>query len=656
MILTSLTIENFGIYRGTHTVDLSVSENKTIILFGGLNGGGKTTFLDALQLVLYGKHARCSNRGNQPFGSYLASTKNRHCDLSDSVSLTLEFTHRTETSEQKYKIQRIWNVAKQPENTRDKVQVYCNGIIDPFISSKWDEFVNEFIPQSLSDLFFFDGEKIENLAHPERSSELIQTGLENLLGLDLLTQLHFDLSNIERERKSSNIDESVINKVSDCEQEIGECDSRLKSLRHEMAQLEHEVSELNIQINKARKKVRTSGAHLIEERDKIKFELGSIDRQLQHNLQQRLKLDAGASPLGLIPSLLLETKAQIQVEAKANQAKNLNATVSDYEQQILSVLNQGKVDSSTLEALNKLMIENKSQRQRLVETKCYIDSSESIFNGLDERIKNEKIEREKLRLQREELLEQRALYRKQEEAIPDYNDVKEILSELAILEASLKTKENALDQNKKQLEQVITKRDTLNIRYTNLLTQQNRDTFEQKRAMQVSNHIAKLKGTMQSFAKSLIKENIKVLEQKIAEKFVALTRKDNLIASVSINTDSFALKLLGSQGEILLPNRLSAGERQLLAIGILWALAEASGKELPTVIDTPLGRLDGEHRRKLIDNYFPKAAKQVLLLSTDEEISGDYYQSLKPAIKREYLIKFSETEKSSTISEGYFNG
>ena len=109
-------------------------------------------------------------------------------------------------------------------------------------------------------------------------------------------------------------------------------------------------------------------------------------------------------------------------------------------------------------------------------------------------------------------------------------------------------------------------------------------------------------------------------------------------------------------GEELAPSRLSAGERQLLAIAILSALAEASGKELPTVIDTPLGRLDGKHRTKLIKNYFPKAASQVLLLSTDEEITGKYYDELKPFVNREYQIAFEEESKSSTISEGYFNG
>ncbi|MFT6777461.1 MAG: DNA sulfur modification protein DndD, partial [Paraglaciecola sp.] len=138
------------------------------------------------------------------------------------------------------------------------------------------------------------------------------------------------------------------------------------------------------------------------------------------------------------------------------------------------------------------------------------------------------------------------------------------------------------------------------------------------------------------------------------EKFIALSRKDNLISGVKICPDSFSLSLLSSETKALTPNRLSAGERQLLAIAILWGLAEASGKELPTVIDTPLGRLDGKHRTRLIENYFPYAAKQVLLLSTDEEIAGEYYAKLKPVVNREYHISFDEQAHTSTITEGYF--
>ena len=284
--------------------------------------------------------------------------------------------------------------------------------------------------------------------------------------------------------------------------------------------------------------------------------------------------------------------------------------------------------------------------------RVYIDRL--LFNGLDERIASEQAERKKLLKQREDLLEKQALLAKHEEAIPDYNDVKAILNELATLEAEFKNKHTLLEQNNRLLEQALAKRDVLNTRYTNLLTQQNRDTFEQKRALQVCDHVDRLKDTMQSFAKAMIKENIELIERKIAEKFIGLTRKDNLISSVSVNTETFALTLMSQEGDVLAPSRLSAGERQLLAIAILSALAEASGKELPTVIDTPLGRLDGRHRSKLIDNYFPKAASQVLLLSTDEEITGKYYSALKPFINREYHIAFDEQGKTSTISEGYF--
>ncbi len=101
-------------------------------------------------------------------------------------------------------------------------------------------------------------------------------------------------------------------------------------------------------------------------------------------------------------------------------------------------------------------------------------------------------------------------------------------------------------------------------------------------------------------------------------------------------------------------SKLSAGERQLLAVAILWALAKSSGKTLPTVIDTPLGRLDGPHREKLIKNYFPKAGSQVLIFYTDEEVNEKYYQSLKPYISLEYKINYDELTQSSTFEEGYF--
>lgn len=654
MLLQSLTLHNFGIYKGTHTVDLTVSNDKPVILFGGLNGGGKTTFLDALQLVLYGKHAKCSNRGNLAYGTYLASTLNRYVDKTEQVSLELTFSHTTDTEAQTFTVRREWKLAKQVENSKDKVTVSCNGEHDQYISEHWDEFVNEFIPMSLSDLFFFDGEKIENLAHPERSNELIKTGIENLLGLDLLSQLHLDLNNIERKRKAENLDTSVIEKVETCEADIEANNDVIEALSVEIAKLQNQQGKINVDINKARQKVRDSGAHLIEERDQIRFELGAIAQKLKDNLQQRVKLDSGIGPLGLIKPLLKQTQKQAVLEEQASEASALNKAIESYEATLLKSLEGQTLPEAARTALENAMASMATERQALANVKSYVGLPSNLFNGLEEKLEADQLERDALIKEREILLEKKALFEKKEESIPDYETVKHVLSELAQFEAEFKNAQTLIKTKSAELEQAQAKHAVLNQRYTNLLTQQSKDTFEQKRSLQVVDHIGKLKETMQGFAKSLIKENIELLQDKITEKFIALTRKEQLISGVHICPTSFSLTLLAQTGEELSPSRLSAGERQLLAIAILWGLSEASGKELPTVIDTPLGRLDGKHRTRLIEGYFPFAANQVLLLSTDEEIMGDYYSKLKPAISREYHISYNEQATTSTISEGYF--
>lgn len=654
MLLTRITLNNFGIYKGQHTVDLSTNYMRPIILFGALNGGGKTTFLDALQLVLYGKHAKCSNRGSLSYGAFLTSARNRYTSQEESSSITLEFSHTVDTDEKHFTVHRSWGVASSVENTRDKVVVSCNGVEDLHLSLHWDDFVSEFIPLSLSDLFFFDGEKIENLAHPERSAELIKTGIENLLGLDLLSQLHIDLGNIEKSRKTENLDKNIIHKVEECEEEIGEINSIISQYKKDMAECEQNASDLNIRINKTRQQTRNSGAHLIEQRDSIQFELGAIRQQLKSNQVQRVKLDSGYGPLALIQPLIDAAKKQVQLEEEIQQAKTLDKAIQSYEETLLNTLNQASMDATAHQTVTAAMNRMAEQRRQATIQECYLGLSPSIFSGLEDKLTEDKIERKRLMSEREQLLEQESLFEKKEQSIPDYDAVKHILVELATLENEFAICIQQKEHLQQQLDQSIAKQAVLNQRYTQLLTQQNKDTFEQKRSIQVVEHIHKLKETMSSFAKGLIRENIELLENKITEKFITLSRKEKLVKKVVIHPTSFSISLYTEEGGELSPSRLSAGERQLLAVAIMWGLADASGKELPTVIDTPLGRLDGKHRSRLIENYFPYASQQVILLSTDEEISGQYHDALMPFVSRQYHIQYNETEQTSTIEEGYF--
>ena len=93
---------------------------------------------------------------------------------------------------------------------------------------------------------------------------------------------------------------------------------------------------------------------------------------------------------------------------------------------------------------------------------------------------------------------------------------------------------------------------------------------------------------------------------------------------------------------------------RLLAVAILWGLARASKSTAPTIIDTPLGRLDSEHRLNLVEQYFPAAAKQVILLSTDEEINQKYHKYIKPYLSRSYKVEYDQKINGSKLQEGYF--
>jgi DNA sulfur modification protein DndD len=160
--------------------------------------------------------------------------------------------------------------------------------------------------------------------------------------------------------------------------------------------------------------------------------------------------------------------------------------------------------------------------------------------------------------------------------------------------------------------------------------------------------------TLAEFRSKLVQKRREQLETLILAAFKMLSRKPDLIGSIRLDPDTMMLSLLTDEGELLATQQLSAGERQLLAVAMLWGLARASGRPVPVVIDTPLGRLDGEHRRALVERYFPDASHQVILLSTDQEVDADFSRLLDESVAHRYLIGYSPHERTSSFSQGYF--
>lgn len=121
-----------------------------------------------------------------------------------------------------------------------------------------------------------------------------------------------------------------------------------------------------------------------------------------------------------------------------------------------------------------------------------------------------------------------------------------------------------------------------------------------------------------------------------------------------IDPQTFAIKLFDDRGQAIPKERLSEGEKQIFAVSVLWGLARASARPLPTIIDTPMARLDARHRRYLVERYFPNASHQVIILSTDTEVDRRYYEKLQPHVARAYHLSYDESRKLTVPEEGFW--
>lgn len=154
----------------------------------------------------------------------------------------------------------------------------------------------------------------------------------------------------------------------------------------------------------------------------------------------------------------------------------------------------------------------------------------------------------------------------------------------------------------------------------------------------------------------LQQRKVSVLADVMTDCFHKLVSKKDLINKMTIDENTIDIIYLDKNNKEISKESLSAGEKQLAVISLLWALAICSKKKLPVIIDTPLSRLDSSHRKSLIKTYFPKASEQTIILSTDTEIGIREYELMRENVSNVYTLVFDEDTKSTSIKEGYFRG
>lgn len=664
MIFEELIIHNFGIYKGRHQIDLSPkSEKKPIILFGGLNGGGKTTFLDALQLTLYGKFAQCSNRGSLSYHDYLRETINRHIKEKEGTSLELKFSTYIDGELNTYQVKRFWRSAGK--TIKEEMEVIHNGILDPVMTEQWYEYVNEFIPLSISGLFFFDGEKIEALADPDGSANLIKTGITSLLGLDIVDKLGTDLSALlrvglskDKKKNSDSKDAKAKDTAADIktqEELFSKLMADREGLLQQIGNTATQIDSLTSTIKQIKSQYRQAGGDLFDQRESLAANLEKTQSALTLKENELRHLAEGIAPLSLVQDLLSQTQTQAENEAEGRETKLLLDKLKQRDEALLAQLKSSKLDSTAFKLVKSQLEKDINEREAQIPEDFYLGTSADKFYDLDKSaFKKVKQSSKKLCKEANEIQEQHLNIERQIASIPEGEILKSLQQELADCEQKIvqeKAKNSLLSD---QLKQTNTQVERSESRLTNLRLSNNQNKFDDEFFSRISNNIDSVQSILTKFHHAMVNKHIKHLESLIFESFISLVRKTDLIKQITIEPETYKLTLLDQQYEAIQPNRLSAGERQILAISILWGLAKASGRPLPAIIDTPLGRLDSKHRQQLVDNYFPNASHQVILLSTDQEIDKTYRDDLKKYIGREYHIQYDEDLQTSTITEGYF--
>lgn len=645
MIIKKLQLHNFGVYASDNVIELN--NEKPVVLIGGLNGRGKTTFLEAILLALYGSNSFAFIESKyKSYGAYLKAHVNLE-DGSKSSFVELEFSLNNDKDNNVYIVRRSWDLLGK--RVHDRVRVCKNGEENKFLAKNWIMFIESVLPSALSSFFFFDGEKIAEIADNETGKQMKES-IKSLLGINVLDRLESDLNKITKKyskKQEPNIDlqrlEELRDKKSELESQLEEIDERLKHAKEEKEKLERNLLEMNNELQK-------KGGEVEKNFDKLYKDRIEIETRLQQ--KNNLKLDIANSelPLLLVKPLLINIQEKVKNEKEDN---NVRIAVNE----IASLFALFEQNNSVNSELNEFITFVKEKASTNNESVVYNFSDISyiqineLLNGKLSSIVDE---------YKSCLDECSDLLRKKDEFD---NYLSTDIDEVAIkrIYKSIKDQNYKIIDVEDEIGRLEKKRSTINGEYIRINSEFSKSVENSLAAMERKNDIERIlnysvlasKVTL-DYKIVLQKEKISLLAETMTDCYRKLLGKKNLIDRIEMNPETLDYYFLDRDGVEVPKKSLSAGEKQLMVISMLWALAICSKRKLPVIIDTPMARLDSFHRNALIERYFPFASDQTIILSTDSEIDHEYYELIKKSVSNEFTLVYDEKNKCTRIEKGYF--
>lgn len=659
MYFTKIELHNFGIYKGQHEMCLSDQiGNRNITLIGGLNGRGKTTFLDAILLALYGKQALKYVQENvRSYERLLIEHINKHAtDDFTYVAVSLVLEDGTAL-----RVCRKWKL--KGKKVDESIVVEKNGVIDKYLGESWSYYIEEILPFGIARFFFFDNEKIAQLADDD-SFEQIKTSIKSAIGVSTIEKAITHIDEVIRRKKDAlqAFEKSEVNQgYQEVEAQLKELNAKIEAARREAENLKGNCESIAITIDAKEKAFWASGGDLTLSREAIRQEKEKIRAYVQEVRDEiMLRVSDPATPLFMCRKLVTQAyDAEIEEQKKAA-LKLSDPIVEGIQKNILDRFNQGNFDDRTLRIITDIVKQEIGKFTSTVEGAEHINMSHTtmllfdklivtIFHSLDQKIESLISH---VDAQENELMSLDAHLGESDEktmAMKLYETLKEYERQKALADDQYQKQQSLIESLERQKEALHAKR----LQLIKTIAEKENTNDDNSRIVKYSVMSIEV---LNEFKVRLQREKIDKLSATATECFQTLVEKDSLVSKIHIDTDSLDVTILDPDGHELLKNQLSAGEQQMFAISIVWALARTSGYKAPVVIDTPMARLDSSHRANFVTSYLPSASSQVMVLSTDEEIYGRYLDMIRENVAAYFTLHYQEEDQCTSIVNGYFEG
>ncbi len=672
MLLKRIILEDFGLFRGRNEIDLTPRirsrQRRPVVLIGGKNGSGKTTVLDALRLSLYGPMALGTRVSTREYEAYLSDRIHRSDNSLFKITgagVSVEFDYAQAGVIATYRVERRWE--HQGNGVRVALTVTRNGSpLDELDHGHADEFLRDLIPQGVSQLFFFDGEKIQQLADGEQDHAALADAVRSLIGLDHVERLGSDLRIYASRLQDSPTADPLKEQQQSLVKEKEALESRRIEAVRELDQAQSQEKCFIQELSREEKKLANSGGVFASRREALLAERNQIRLTIKELESEVRNLAEGLLPFVMSANLCRTLKTQLSGE---KQILNSRASESAFRERLdraKSGIDEVIFPSGQDEGLSKSVRKRLRQRIEQFLDLLVVSSPDLPSIPVIHRISDE--ERERLvgflsRVEGELPSQLTAIQSKLEGATRRLQEIEDALGKVPDEDALRPLLESIQDLNRRKASaEVMVKRCEAGVKeIDNRLEEINRQLRRIGDKLADVNSIGgrgvlvgKVQGALDSFARVLTEEKVNELRDAVVRSFGRLWRKGDVVKRIEFDPTDLRVTLFDRHDRPLPKQRLSAGEKQIYAIALLWALAQVSGRPLPVIIDTPLGRLDQDHRSNLVTRYFPHASHQVVVLSTDTEIDKSYFQELSPTVSHSYHLRYVEAEARSVVEEGYF--